>query len=42
LAREIIAVIMGLEVQWLADPERVDLETSIRDYIDRLCRDLAP
>jgi AcrR family transcriptional regulator len=42
LAREIIAVIMGLEVQWLADPERVDLETSIRDYIDRLLRDLAP
>jgi AcrR family transcriptional regulator len=42
LAREIIAVIMGLEVQWLADPERVDLETSIRDYIDRLIRDLAP
>ena len=36
LAREIIAVIMGLEMQWLADPERVDLETSIRDYIDRL------
>ena len=42
LAREIIAVIMGLEVQWLADPERVDLESSIRDYIDRLIRDLAP
>ena len=42
LAREIIAVIMGLEVQWLADPDRVDLETSIRDYIDRLIRDLAP
>lgn len=42
IAVEIIAVIMGLEVQWLADPERVDLETSIRDYIDRLIRDLAP
>jgi AcrR family transcriptional regulator len=42
LAREIVAVIMGLEVQWLADPERVDLETSIRHYIDRMIRDLAP
>ena len=42
IAREIIAVFMGLEVQWLADPERVDLESAIRDYIDRLIRDLAP
>jgi AcrR family transcriptional regulator len=42
IAREIIAVLMGLEMQWLADPGRVDLETSIRDYIDRLVRDLAP
>lgn len=42
IAREIIAVIMGLEMQWLADPARVDLQASIRDYIDRLVRDLAP
>ncbi len=42
VAREILAVLMGLEIQWLADPARVDLETSIRNYIDRLIRELAP
>jgi len=42
MAREIIAVVMGLEIQWLTDPERVDLARSMETYIDRLIEDLAP
>lgn len=42
IAHEVIAVLMGLEIQWLADPERVDLAQRIEAYIDRLMDDLAP
>ena len=42
LAREVIAVSMGLEIQWLADPERIDLAGSIEAYVDRLIGELAP
>jgi hypothetical protein len=42
ISREVIATVMGLEVQWLADPERVDLARAMDAYIDRLIRDLAP
>jgi AcrR family transcriptional regulator len=41
-AREIIAMAMGLEVQWLADPQRVDLATAFEAYMDRLVEELAP
>jgi AcrR family transcriptional regulator len=41
-AREVIAMAMGLEVQWLADPQRVDLATAFEDYVDRLVKELAP
>ena len=42
IAQEVIAVVMGLEVQWLADPARVDLAGAIDAYIDRLITELAP
>jgi len=41
-AREVIAMAMGLEVQWLADPQRVDLTTAFEAYVDRLVTELAP
>jgi hypothetical protein len=42
VAQEVIAVVMGLEIQWLADPARVDLGVAIDMYVDRLIRQLAP
>ena len=36
LALELIAVLMGLEIQWLHDPGRVDLAGAMEAYIDRL------
>jgi AcrR family transcriptional regulator len=42
IAQEVIAVVMGLEIQWLADPTRVDLGAAINAYVDRLIRQLAP
>jgi AcrR family transcriptional regulator len=41
-AQEIIAMAMGLEIQWLADPQRVDLATTFEAYVDRLVKELAP
>jgi AcrR family transcriptional regulator len=41
-AREVIAMAMGLEVQWLADPRRVDLAGAFEAYVDRLVEELAP
>jgi AcrR family transcriptional regulator len=42
VAHEVIAVVMGLEIQWLTDPERVDLAGRMETYIDRLADELAP
>ena len=36
LALELIAVLMGLEIQWLHDPARVDLAAAMESYLDRL------
>ena len=36
LALELIAVLMGLEIQWLHDPGRVDLAVAMESYLDRL------
>lgn len=41
-AREVIAMAMGLEIQWLIDPERVDLASAFEHYVDRLMAELAP
>jgi AcrR family transcriptional regulator len=40
IAAEVIATLMGLEIQWLADPGRVDLAEATEAYIDRLVREL--
>jgi AcrR family transcriptional regulator len=40
IATEVIATLMGLEIQWLADPKRVDLAAATEAYIDRLAADL--
>jgi AcrR family transcriptional regulator len=42
VAAEVIATLMGLEIQWLADPERVGLATAVERYVDRLADSLAP
>jgi AcrR family transcriptional regulator len=42
VGREVMGVVMGTEIQWLTDPERVDLAATIAAYIDRLVIDLAP
>jgi AcrR family transcriptional regulator len=41
IAREVIAVLMGLEIQWLADPGAVDLTGAVASYFDRLVRELS-
>jgi AcrR family transcriptional regulator len=41
IAREVIAVLMGLEIQWLADPEQVDLAEAMEAYFDRLVAELS-
>jgi AcrR family transcriptional regulator len=41
VAREIIAVLMGLEIQWLFDPSKVDLADAMETYFDRLVAELA-
>lgn len=40
IAREVLAVLMGLEIQWLADPDGIDLPATVEAYIDRLVREL--
>lgn len=42
LAQEFIGVLMGLEIQWLFDPGRVDLAGGVEAYIDRLIDELSP
>ena len=40
IARQIIAVMDGLQTQWLLDPERIDLVADFQAYADALIRDL--
>src|SRR5262249_18051843 len=40
-AHEIVGMLMGLELQWLADPDRIDLATAVEAYVDRLIAELA-
>jgi AcrR family transcriptional regulator len=42
VALEVIATLMGLEIQWLTDPGRIDLATATEAYVDRLVTELAP
>ena len=42
MAREIIATLDGLHLQWLLDPREINLKKALRAYAERLERDLAP
>jgi AcrR family transcriptional regulator len=42
LGAEVVATLMGLEIQWLADPTGLDLGAAVKAYIDRLTVELAP
>ena len=42
VAHEIIGVLIGLEIQWLTDPDHVDLTQRIEAYMDRLILELTP
>jgi AcrR family transcriptional regulator len=42
IALELIAMIMGLEYQWVTDPARVDFAQAMETYIDQLIERLAP
>lgn len=41
VALEVIAALMGLEIQWLTDPARVDLRAATAAYVDRLIQSLS-
>jgi hypothetical protein len=40
LAAEIIAIVDGLQVQWLLNPDQVDMTTVFLDYINRIRRSI--
>ena len=42
IALEVMATIMGVEFQWLTDPERIDMAQAMETYIDQLLERLAP
>lgn len=42
VAAEIISVVLGVEIQWLMDPDRIDPSAVIVSYLDRLRASLAP
>lgn len=42
IATEVMATLLGLELQWVTDPDAVDYESTVERYIDRLVEDLAP
>jgi AcrR family transcriptional regulator len=42
VAREIIATLDGLHLQWLLDPKEINLKKALRAYAERMERDLAP
>ena len=41
IGQEILSVVLGLELQWLMDPERVDYGSAFETYMDRLVQDLS-
>jgi AcrR family transcriptional regulator len=42
VALEVISTLMGLEIQWLTDPSRIDLAGATTAYVDRLVDSLRP
>jgi AcrR family transcriptional regulator len=41
VAREMLGVVLGLELQWFMDPGGVDYPSAVEAYIDRLVADLS-
>lgn len=42
VAREVIATLDGLHLQWLLDPKEINLKKALRAYAERLAQELAP
>ncbi|MFJ6779485.1 TetR family transcriptional regulator [Streptomyces yangpuensis] len=42
VGREILAVMDGLQIQWVLAPESVDMAARLRGFLDRLLRELSP
>lgn len=42
VAREVIATLDGLHLQWLLDPKEINLKKAMRDYARRLTAELSP
>jgi AcrR family transcriptional regulator len=42
IATEILGTLIGLEVQWLADPDALDLHAAAASYLDRMRASLSP
>ena len=42
VAREMIATLDGLHLQWLIDPKEINLKKALRSYAERVAADLAP
>jgi AcrR family transcriptional regulator len=42
IAREMIATLDGLHLQWLLDPREINLKKALRAYAERLAQELAP
>jgi len=42
LGREVVATLMGLEIQWLMDPDEIDLLATVSGYVRGLRERLAP
>jgi AcrR family transcriptional regulator len=42
LGREVVATLMGLEIQWLMDPDAIDLLATVEAYVRGLQERLAP
>lgn len=42
VAAEVLATFQGAQIQWLLDPEHIDLVAVVDGYLERLAADLAP
>ena len=42
IAAQILAMFDGIQLQWLLDPDEVDLVTALDDYVGGLRSQLAP
>jgi len=42
VATELLSTLLGAQIQWVADPDRIDLAAVMDAYVEQLTRDLAP